>query len=74
MDQEFIELYSEEVVWHQVEKAWLPKWSVFARRDGFLERQPQAISAAVQTVPRTQETTDEKPEGIHEEQIRSRGM
>lgn len=31
MDQEFIELYSESLVWLQVEKAWLPRWAVLAK-------------------------------------------
>ena len=34
MDQEFIELYSESLVWLQVDKAWLPRWAVLAKGGG----------------------------------------
>lgn len=41
MDQEFIELYREAVVWAQVERHWLPRWYVNetrpASRSGLLE-------------------------------------
>ena len=32
MDQEFIELYSEQVVWLHAERQWLPRWAVLAKR------------------------------------------
>lgn len=31
MDQEFIELYNENLVWLQVERFWLPRWAVLAK-------------------------------------------
>jgi tyrosine-protein phosphatase SIW14 len=31
MDQEFIELYPENLVWLQVDQRWLPRWAVLAR-------------------------------------------
>lgn len=33
MDQEFIELYSEQAVWPQIQPEWLPKWTVLGRRE-----------------------------------------
>lgn len=32
MDQEFIELYRESVVWSQVERDWLPRWAVLGKK------------------------------------------
>lgn len=33
MDQEFIELFSEQDVWPQIEPQWLPRWTVLGRRE-----------------------------------------
>lgn len=33
MDQEFIELYSEQAVWSQIEPQWMPRWTVLGRRE-----------------------------------------
>lgn len=32
MDQEFIELYRESVVWSQLERDWIPKWAVLGKK------------------------------------------
>jgi tyrosine-protein phosphatase SIW14 len=40
MDQEFIELYSENLVWLHVERLWLPRWAVLAKgRRGQVEEE-----------------------------------
>ena len=33
MDQEFIELYSEQAVWPHIEPQWMPRWTVLGRRE-----------------------------------------
>jgi len=33
MDQEFIELYSEQAVWPHIEPQWLPRWTVLGRHE-----------------------------------------
>ncbi|UZJ54302.1 hypothetical protein CBS101457_003622 [Exobasidium rhododendri] len=42
MDQEFIELYSEDIVWLHVERQWLPRWAVLAKgKRGPVEEESQ---------------------------------
>lgn len=33
MDQEFIELYSEQAVWPHIEPQWMPRWTVLGRHE-----------------------------------------
>jgi tyrosine-protein phosphatase SIW14 len=39
MDQEFIELYAEQRVWADVQREWLPKWEVLAKRTTRLDQE-----------------------------------
>ncbi|MCO5598624.1 hypothetical protein L7F22_052721 [Adiantum nelumboides] len=54
MDQEFIELYRESVVWSQVERDWLPRWAVLGKKIRILideEEDHAAMNSRITTLP-----------------------
>lgn len=54
MDQEFIELYRESVVWSQVERDWLPRWAVLGKKIKILideEEDHAAITSHINALP-----------------------